>query len=204
MPFKSKAQNAWAHTPAGTKALGGAAKVKEWEGATDYSHLPQKLAKGGIVKPIESAKHEAMETPAEEAWEQKTGKELPKGKRAPHHQNMEKPHSPSIGGHNNGHGVFAQGGPVRNERPDRFYKTKDRNEYGKFLSTEDRFTGGRKPAGFPQEAETEENWVKPAGVGRTDPDDIGDCKKLKPVMPNKAGNVSYAKKGTTDTSHIPE
>ena len=43
MPFESKAQNAWAHTPAGTKALGGKKKVKEWESATDYSHLPEKV-----------------------------------------------------------------------------------------------------------------------------------------------------------------
>lgn len=40
MPFKSKKQNAWAHTPEGTKALGGPAKVKEWEQATDYKNLP--------------------------------------------------------------------------------------------------------------------------------------------------------------------
>ena len=45
MPFKSKAQNAWAHTPAGTKALGGKSKVKEWEGATDYKRLPAKVSK---------------------------------------------------------------------------------------------------------------------------------------------------------------
>lgn len=51
MPFQSIAQNAWGHTKAGTEALGGAAKVKEWEGATDYSHLPQHKAKGGLVKP---------------------------------------------------------------------------------------------------------------------------------------------------------
>jgi hypothetical protein len=44
MPFESKAQNAWAHTPAGTKALGGKEKVKEWEHATDYSHIPYKVA----------------------------------------------------------------------------------------------------------------------------------------------------------------
>lgn len=40
--FKSKAQNAWAHTPAGTKALGGKKKVKEWESDTDYSNLPER------------------------------------------------------------------------------------------------------------------------------------------------------------------
>ena len=44
MPFESKAQNAWAHTPAGTKALGGKEAVKEWQNATDYSHLPYKVA----------------------------------------------------------------------------------------------------------------------------------------------------------------
>lgn len=41
MPFKSEAQNAWAHTPAGIKALGGKKKVKEWEKDTDYSNLPK-------------------------------------------------------------------------------------------------------------------------------------------------------------------
>lgn len=45
MPFESKDQNAWAHTPAGTKALGGEKAVKEWEGATDYSKLPKKKKK---------------------------------------------------------------------------------------------------------------------------------------------------------------
>jgi hypothetical protein len=42
MPFVSLKQNAWAHTPAGVRALGGPAKVKEWEGATNYSDLPEK------------------------------------------------------------------------------------------------------------------------------------------------------------------
>lgn len=41
MPFESKAQNAWAHTPAGTKALGGKKKVKEWEKSTNYDSLPE-------------------------------------------------------------------------------------------------------------------------------------------------------------------
>ena len=45
MPFLSKAQNRWAHSPTGTRALGGPSKVKEWEGATDYSKLPER--KGG-------------------------------------------------------------------------------------------------------------------------------------------------------------
>ena len=52
MPFLSKKQNSWAHTPDGTKALGGPAKVQEWEHATDYSKLPDKAPKlmGGAVR----------------------------------------------------------------------------------------------------------------------------------------------------------
>jgi hypothetical protein len=46
MPFRSKKQNAWAHTDAGTEALGGPAKVKEWESDTNYSSLPEKVASG--------------------------------------------------------------------------------------------------------------------------------------------------------------
>lgn len=42
MPFLSQQQSKWGHTAAGMKALGGAAKVKEWESATDYSKLPKK------------------------------------------------------------------------------------------------------------------------------------------------------------------
>lgn len=45
MPFKSALQNRWAHTPKGTRALGGKAKVEEWESATDYKNLPEKVAK---------------------------------------------------------------------------------------------------------------------------------------------------------------
>lgn len=53
MPFESQAQNRWAHTPAGTKALGGPAKVKEWEQATDYSHLPEKTVNKGHLSKTE-------------------------------------------------------------------------------------------------------------------------------------------------------
>jgi len=51
MPFKSSAQNAWAHTPAGTKALGGKKKVKEWESATDYESLPEHVSSKPKEKP---------------------------------------------------------------------------------------------------------------------------------------------------------
>jgi hypothetical protein len=166
MPFQSDAQNRWAHTPEGTKALGGPEKVKEWERATDYKHLPARkgYAKGGTVKKAAGLQ--------------------------PH----EAPHRPSEGGVNDGHGIFAEGGPVRNSSNDRFYKTDTRDEFGRFLGTTDRFTGGRKPAGFPEEARTDEDWTKPKGVGLTDADDYGDCKTLDPVLPHaKAGGRSYAK-----------
>ena len=41
MPFKSEAQRRWAMTPAGTKALGGKAKVQEWVQATGNKKLPK-------------------------------------------------------------------------------------------------------------------------------------------------------------------
>lgn len=50
MPFVSKSQNAYFHTPAGVKALGGQAKVREWEAATDYSKLPQRVPAKGSIK----------------------------------------------------------------------------------------------------------------------------------------------------------
>jgi hypothetical protein len=43
MPYKSMAQERWAHTPAGTKALGGAAGVAEWDSASKGMKLPDKL-----------------------------------------------------------------------------------------------------------------------------------------------------------------
>lgn len=42
MPFESDAQARRAHTPEGTKALGGPDKVKEWDDATDFENLPKR------------------------------------------------------------------------------------------------------------------------------------------------------------------
>jgi hypothetical protein len=42
MPYKSKAQERWAHTPQGEEALGGPAKVKEWDRATKGRKLPER------------------------------------------------------------------------------------------------------------------------------------------------------------------
>lgn len=41
MPFKSKAQQRWAYTKAGTEALGGPAKVSEWNSASKGKKLPE-------------------------------------------------------------------------------------------------------------------------------------------------------------------
>ena len=43
MPFKSQAQRAWAHTPEGIAALGGAAKVNEWDQASKGMKLPKRI-----------------------------------------------------------------------------------------------------------------------------------------------------------------
>jgi hypothetical protein len=42
MPYQSQAQRRWAHTKQGTKDLGGAAKVKEWDQASKGKSLPEK------------------------------------------------------------------------------------------------------------------------------------------------------------------
>ena len=43
MPYKSLKQERWAHTATGTKALGGSAKVAEWDAATKGKKLPMKV-----------------------------------------------------------------------------------------------------------------------------------------------------------------
>lgn len=49
MPFKSLAQERWAHTADGVKALGGAAKVAEWDAASKGRKLPAR-ARGILDK----------------------------------------------------------------------------------------------------------------------------------------------------------
>jgi hypothetical protein len=46
VPWKSKAEARWGHSPSGLEALGGEEAVKEWDDATDFSHLPKKKKKG--------------------------------------------------------------------------------------------------------------------------------------------------------------
>lgn len=44
-PYVSDAQRRWAHTKAGTKALGGEAKVREWDKESKGKDLPKRVAK---------------------------------------------------------------------------------------------------------------------------------------------------------------
>ncbi len=44
-PYVSDAQRRWAHSPAGTKALGGEAAVHHWDAATKGKKLPEKVGK---------------------------------------------------------------------------------------------------------------------------------------------------------------
>ena len=50
MPYKSDAQRRWAHTKKGTKALGGSAKVSEWDKASKGKKLPEKVKAAGKRK----------------------------------------------------------------------------------------------------------------------------------------------------------
>lgn len=45
MPFVSRSQQAWGNSPAGVKALGGPAKVAEWNASTKGAKLPKRIAK---------------------------------------------------------------------------------------------------------------------------------------------------------------
>lgn len=40
MPYQSRAQQGWAHTAAGEKALGGPSKIAEWDAASKGKKLP--------------------------------------------------------------------------------------------------------------------------------------------------------------------
>jgi len=44
MPYKSEAQREWAHTEAGTKALGGKERVAELDSESEGIKLPKKLS----------------------------------------------------------------------------------------------------------------------------------------------------------------
>jgi hypothetical protein len=50
MPYVSDRQRRWAHTPSGTKALGGPGKVAEWDAATKGRKLPAKKSRREVIK----------------------------------------------------------------------------------------------------------------------------------------------------------
>jgi hypothetical protein len=50
MPFTSLAQQRWGHSPAGIKALGGPAKVAEWDAATKGKKLPERKSLRESIK----------------------------------------------------------------------------------------------------------------------------------------------------------
>ncbi len=50
MPYKSLQQEKWAHTTDGMKALGGAAKVSEWDKSSKGKNLPKKVTKIRVKK----------------------------------------------------------------------------------------------------------------------------------------------------------
>jgi len=50
MPWKSAQQAKWGHSPSGLKALGGKAKVSEWDQATPKGSLRGTAKKIGTAK----------------------------------------------------------------------------------------------------------------------------------------------------------
>lgn len=52
MPYKSDAQRRWAHTKAGTKALGGPEKVSEWDRASKGDSLPDHAGSEEMIRAI--------------------------------------------------------------------------------------------------------------------------------------------------------
>ena len=55
MPFTSKSQQRWGHSPDGEKALGGPDKVSEWDASTDFKDLPEKKP-GAISQALKKPK----------------------------------------------------------------------------------------------------------------------------------------------------
>jgi hypothetical protein len=55
-PYMSLAQERWAHTDSGERALGGPAKVREWDEATRGKKLPERVSKSeGATGPLKPA-----------------------------------------------------------------------------------------------------------------------------------------------------
>lgn len=56
MPWASKAQQRWGNS-IGVKALGGKAKVAEWNNSTDYSKLPKRApGRNGSIQKLAGGK----------------------------------------------------------------------------------------------------------------------------------------------------
>lgn len=62
-PYQSEAQRRWAHTEAGTKALGGKEKVKHWDKETKGKDLPEKVGKAEMPAGAAQPKKPAMPKP---------------------------------------------------------------------------------------------------------------------------------------------
>jgi len=62
-PYKSDAQRKWAHTEAGTKALGGKAAVHHWDEETKGKKLPEHVAKASESKHDRCVEHVKENSP---------------------------------------------------------------------------------------------------------------------------------------------
>ena len=159
MPYVSGAQRGWAHTPAGEKALGGPAKVAEWDAASKGQHVPYKVgahADGG--------------TTMNKSYMGKTESFAAGG--------------PVLGRVKN----WAKEGNVSQPTNTQEEDSKAKPNYGKLLGGVDRFTSHNladsgEPANI-QRIKPDEDWTK-GRAGEIKNKRSGDSKSEKPVKPRK-------------------
>lgn len=75
MPFASRAQQRWGNSPAGVSALGGKAKVGEWNAATNFDKLPERktgVDRDGILTAAAKNSAPAKQDAGKEAHPKKT------------------------------------------------------------------------------------------------------------------------------------
>ena len=166
MPYVSKKQEAWAHTPSGEKALGGPSKVSEWDSASKGKDLPV-YAKGSKPTEAHYARGGAVQAPGRDFTKTGDGR-FQKGdfKKAPDDDNDKT--------------------LLPNKRTD---QEDGDTRLGTFLGGNDRFTSQNfaeqgDPASM-QRIKPDEDWSKTHVKGKNPR--AGDDKSEKPVLARGGG-----------------
>lgn len=166
MPFVSRAQQRWGHTAAGEKALGGKAKLAEWDSATPKGASVPQYSKGDGGAVASYAKGGAVQAPGRSFSKTGDGR-------------FQKGGSKKADGDGNDPTLLP------NKRTD----GEGADRLGTFLGGGDRFTSQNfaeqgDPASM-QRIKPDENWTKEHVKGKNPR--IGDDKSQKPVLPRGGG-----------------